>query len=238
MSDEDLQVFCRQIADKTALSVDQLITTNRPPCMIERFEYRKSQKISTDEQNIVRDSFAVGRYSGLIEKDMDTVRVSLCLQWQNAEGCWTSELDSRIQTFFYNRLSRSCVVDWLRKCPVENFDLTFIFTAGEDPEKVREFLMETIPKWRNVTRQMRVRQMIVNRRCASSLFDKIKFFPPKNDTPAPAILGTPCRSPTRHGLANDNWSVRTDACDVRSVAEIDDLIKEIENDVNLINFDE
>jgi len=241
MQDEDLLDFSRQIADKTALSVDPLIPTNRPPCMMERSEYRKVHKMETSGSEIVSEKISVGKYSGLLEKDMDTVRLSLCLQWRNAEGCWTAVLDSRIQTAFYDRLSRSSVVDWLRKTPVENFDLTFLFTAGDDPEKVRMFLMEAILAWRNVTRQIRVRQMIANRRCANSLFEKIRFSPvsknPDNIT-APSVLATPCRSPNRHGgAANDNWSVRTDACDVCSIAEIDDLIKEIENDSNLINFD-
>lgn len=240
MSDEDLVAFSQLIADKTALRVDQLIHTNRPPCMIERMEFRKAHNITTEDyMHIDKEKLSVGKYSAQLEKDMDTLRLNLCLKWKNAEGCWTAELDTRIQTAFYNRLSRSCAVEWLRKIPVKNFDLTFIFTAGDDPEKVRQFLIDVIPAWRTVTRQMRVRQMIANRRCANSLFEKTKFSALKKETPtAPAILATPCRSPNRHGGVQDNWSVRTDPCDVCSVTEIDDLIREIENDVNFINFEE
>jgi hypothetical protein len=245
MSDEDLVSFSSQVATKTALSVDQLISTNRPPCMMERIAYRREHKTSTDLCSVYKDQIStteivVGRYSALIEKDVDTVRLSLRLQWRNAEGCWTSTLDSRIQTAFYNRLGRSSVVEWLRKSPIPGYDVTFIFTAGLEVDSIRNFLTNVIPAWRTVTRQIRVRQMIANRRCANTLFKDIRLFSHRKTSStktAPALVCTPSRSPARQPGGADCWSVKTDACDIRSIAEIEDLIKEIENDSNLINFD-
>jgi hypothetical protein len=235
MSDEDLVSFAAQVATKTALCVDQLILTNRPPCMIERISYRCDHETFKDQ--ITKSNIFVGKYSALIEKDVDTVRLSLGLLWHNADGCWTASLDSRIQTAFYNRLGRSCVVEWLRKTPIPGYEMTFLFTAVEDVETVGIFLNKIIPAWRTVTRQIRVRQMIANRRCANSLFKDIRFSSSRrnSNSTAPALVCTPSRSPARQ--PTDCWSVKTDACDIRSIAEIEDLIQEIENDSNLINFD-
>jgi hypothetical protein len=235
--DEDLKSFSQQVADRVSVCVDHLIHTTRPPGTMERCEYRKETSLTMNGEG---EKISVGNYSCLIEKDMDTVRTSLRIQWRNAEGCWTSVLDTRIQTAFYNRLSRSCVVDWLRKVPIPGYDVSFLFTADDDPVMVRKFLVEAILSWRTLTRQIRVRQIIINRKCANGLFKNILNFPKKTLNISP-ILATPAKSPNKTMIPTsiqDNWSVRTDACDIRSVAELDDLIREIENEEpSFLNID-
>jgi len=223
--------FLVEISTRVTRFVHQLIQTNRPECMIERHEFRKNHDKLIGEK-IFSEIFSIENQKAYFERDVDTLRVSLKLAWLNPEGCWTSVMDQQIQTAFYRRLASSRSVKYLRTSPLVGYDVTLIFTHEDDAVLAGKFLSEIIPLWRTLTRQIRVRQIIGNRRCAHSLFQSIvrPFSGPETLPGESASYESPNRSPAK-SIRQDRspgWSVRTDAFDLCSVGDIDDLVKDVD----------
>jgi hypothetical protein len=111
----------------------------------------------------------------MIESGINSVRASLKITYEGPDGCI---LLRKLQELFYRRLSRAsgpgdANIPCLRRDAVGGFNISFVFTDEYRPAGVESFLREIIPIWRQLSKQLRLQQLIAHRRAGISLFEKM-----------------------------------------------------------------
>ena len=226
---EDFAEFVKAVAAAAALRVEQLGGSNLLPCaMLERKEFRKDY--SGDEFFCEVETFTLKSKSSCgeecrIEAAVNMVRVSLRLQWEGPDACVLSEY---VQSKFFIRLARWSSVACLRKEPLPGFDVSFIFTPESLGSDVEAFILEILPVWRQLTKQIRLLQIVENRKLGLSLFGTLsKVIPPKEltSTPKQSLAEILMSAASSDSEQNDWLSTQTEIGeDVAKLQEIDDLL--------------
>ena len=195
-------------AARIGVAVDRLVNIGRGDCYMERMEYRG------DPVEVVKEEDVLGTGEKmLMEKDVDTVRVSFVLQWSSS--CVERELDQIVQNLFYKRLGSSSLTP-IRRPAVSGYDVSLIFTFRDDPVLVEKMVAELCSLWRILTKQIRLRQIIGNRKC--NFFQNLLA----HQQGRTEITDWAQVSP-KPGSAEDTWSVDT---------EWDGHVEELEEEEN------
>ena len=172
----DFPEFVSIVAKRCAIAVDRLPDVETPPQLmgsLERREYRsaKEDKIDATVDRIKSRS----KEQALIESDINMVRLSVKMAYEGPDAC---TLTRKVQEKFFVRLSRGDL--HLRKKPLDGFDLTFIFTSQAVGSDVESLLRSALPVLRQLSKYIRLNQIIENRRAGVNLFSRLVQVVPAN----------------------------------------------------------
>jgi hypothetical protein len=185
----DFAQFVALVATKLGSAVNRLpqVTVSCPlnEFALERAEYRLSRSDSTSSGIIYSEK--INSQTGekaLIEVGTDMVRLSLKIGY---EGPDASLLTKEIEAKFFTRLGRSGLL-CIRKKPIGNFDITLLFTSHDDGGIVERQLRSFLPVCRALSKQLRLSQVVENRRAGRIVFSKLIQVMPKPKTISPMDL--------------------------------------------------
>ncbi len=189
--------FLDEVCSLLRLRVDQLIFVDRPECFIERHA-----------DSILRETLddACTGESVFLESDIDMVRVSIRLGGMDPPNA--SPLTHVIRDMFFQRLARE-TIPCLRRKPIPNFDVTFLFDYNDRGVAAVQLLRDTRDLWHTLIPLIRLRQTIGHRRAGKNLMN---FFGPSTvveETPS-AVVAPESPLTSAH---DDCWSVVTACAD-------------------------
>ena len=236
--EESFTDFVSSVSKQVSLAVHRLIpvTESIPVALIERTEYRASARIKTAEdesktqlesvtKTIIR-CIASGE-SALIESGINFVRLSLGIQWEGPDACF---LTKRLQETFFTRLGRASSpgeanIRILRKEPLKGYDVTFLFSY-ENSGIVEPFLSSIIFTWRQLTKALRLHQILGHRRAGSFVFEKIKnALPLMKNVPEVPLNSTKSAAETDSMEGAQIGSFVTEFGDLGKLADLEGMLE-------------
>ena len=176
----DFPQFVLLVSSKVGTSVNRLpdvsVVCPLNEFTMERLEYRLSK--SKDETSGILVSERLASSTGekaLVEVGSDLVRLSLKIAY---EGPDASVLTRDLESKFFKRLARTGVA-CIRRKSIENYDLTLLFTCHDCGYEVEKLLLHFLPICRKLSKQIRLSQVIENRRAGRNVFSKLVQVVPK-----------------------------------------------------------
>ena len=228
----DFPQFVSLVATKVGAAVNRLpaVSVSCPlnEFVLERAEYRLSRSGGSESTTSgVIQSEKIMSQTGeraLVDCGIDVVRVSLKIAY---EGPDASVLTRELESKFFSRLARSGVA-CIRKKRIENYDITLLFTCHDDGEEVEKLLRSFLPVCRTLSKQLRLSQVVENRRAGRNVFSKLVQVVPKS-----RLVTTPTgifqEDQQDEGEAN-NESVVTEIGDMGNLEDLrDEEIDKTEN---------
>lgn len=184
--EESFTDFVSSVSKQVSLGVHRLVPVSEsiPVALIERTEYRAASRIKTEKDESLSQLESVSNTiircsasdeTALIESGINFVRLSLRIQWEGPDACF---LTRRLQETFFTRLGRASSpgdanIPILRKEPLKGYDVTFLFSC-ENSGIAEPFLSSILVTWRQLTKTLRLHQILGHRRAGSFVFEKIK----------------------------------------------------------------
>ena len=217
---KDFDDFVQTVGREARRRVEQLVHSPLIPCgMVERLEFRKSRE--SDETWGETETHVIACETGescSIESSVNMVRVSLCLRWEGPDACILTRC---MQSNFFTRLARWSSIDCLRKEPLPGFDVTCIFTPLALGTDVENFFIQQLPLWRQLTKQLRLLQIIEHRRLGVSLFSKF----PALSRGISGVIRESEEDSCRAEEQEEDWnSNQTELGEIGRVEDVEDLL--------------
>jgi len=173
--------FVDLVSSKVATAVGRLPDVPAPCPLnefaLERAEYRRSKSGIVSMEKFASQTGE----KALLECGTDMVRLSLKIAY---EGPDASLLTKELEIKFFNRLARGGLA-CIRKKPIAPYDITFLFTCHDLGDEVEKLLQSVLPVCRKLSKQLRLSQVIENRRAGRNLFSKLINIVPKPRLPSP-----------------------------------------------------
>jgi hypothetical protein len=216
---ESFEDFVSLVATETSMAVERLVQCNAPNADIERNQFRG------ETQDAISCLDCVTGERATIESGVTMARVNLKMAYEGPDACL---LTAMVQQQLFSRISRwsgpgDADIACLRKRPVNGFDLSFIFTADQLECEVLAFLTGFLLVLRQLSKRLRLGQLVEHRRSGRHLFAKLLAAVPKPQQAGITQGDTETELP--NSVAEDVASMWTECDDFGILEDVEELIQ-------------